>query len=591
MTGKIINRRVVPDRYEIFEKDTNVKTITFTVPKVNDGVDLSDLYAFINLESENFITNKVLLTKIIEDDQITLTFNIDGAISNSDGITKAQISFESSDLSIIYSTAIFYIDVKASVDSYSNTLLSAQSLYELQSNLTKTLDSVKDKINQAVEEVKGSLTFAELKIDGIVYDGSVAREVRHSVGEINELPKSIVSEYDGETDDVTIYGTYNYVMDDYLDFFTYHRNGIDSCIIKGVGDKIEDENSPYYGKYRIRIQNSNGNYYEPLNGNEIKNEKAWVKPFLDQGTVYIYSPEFKSMEFEIPLKQIFKRNTYYNLKIKYVSGTVNVVSKGTPIIFSLLNKTTLEEKKIYINHNCGDNIPMRNITGQRFFTGEEGEICLKVYINCDGGSKANIYGANFIVVIEESDNPCKDFPLREVSYTDIYLKEPLYKLDNYDSQTGELIDAIYDELDLKNSRVIRRVRKGVINYDYINFDEETDDPFSMSISSHDLYGVDNNFYSNYSGQFRPSINIKSPKMNNIHEYVKFDIGGNVLLLSCDGFGDYWSISPEIITFAIVYPLRNPSIEEFTSVKLPYRKGLNCFEVISEFPPEKVCIKL
>ena len=241
MTGKIINRRVVPDRYEIFEKDTNVKTITFTVPKVNDGVDLSDLYAFINLESENFITNKVLLTKIIEDDQITLTFNIDGAISNSDGITKAQISFESSDLSIIYSTAIFYIDVKASVDSYSNTLLSAQSLYELQSNLTKTLDSVKDKINQAVEEVRGSLTFAELKIDGIVYDGSVAREVRHSVGEINELPKSIVSEYDGETDDVTIYGTYNYVMDNILDFGYYHCNGIHSCIIKGVGDKIEDE--------------------------------------------------------------------------------------------------------------------------------------------------------------------------------------------------------------------------------------------------------------------------------------------------------------------------------------------------------------
>ena len=234
---------------------------------------------------------------------------------------------------------------------------------------------------------------------------------------------------------------------------------------------------------------------------------------------------------------------------------------------------------------------MRNITGQRFFTGEEGEICLKVYINCDGGYKVNIYGASFIVVIEESDNPCQGYPIREVTYTDIYLDEPLYQLETYDSQTGELVDALYDELDLKNSRTIRRVRKGVADYDYIEYDEETEDPFNMKISSGNLYGVDNNFYGNYVGQFRPSLNIQAPKMKDIHSYVKFDTSGTSCLFSCDGFGDYWSTPPEAFTFAFIYPLKYPNIEKIDPVKIPYRKGINRFEVISEFPVEKVRLKL
>ena len=286
MTGKIIDRRVVPDRYEIFENDSNVKTITFSVSKVNDGVDLTDLYAFINLESENFITNKVLLSKVVTGDQITLTFNIDGAISNNDGITKAQISFESSDLSIIYSTAIFYIDVKSSVDSYSNTTISAQSLHDLQSDLTKTLDSVNKKISLALEDAKNNLKFAELNIDGIVYDGSKKREIKHSAGVINQLPKAIVSEYEGETNDLLVYGTYNYNP---KDFPRERPNGIEGSILKGLGTKIEDEDSPYYEKFLIRIQNCNGNYFEPLNENEIRNGISKVKAIINEGVIYVNS--------------------------------------------------------------------------------------------------------------------------------------------------------------------------------------------------------------------------------------------------------------------------------------------------------------
>ncbi len=591
MTGKIIDRRVLPDRYEIFENDNNVKSITFTVSKVNDGVDLTDLYAFVNLESENFITNKVLLSKIINGDEVTLTFNIDGAISNNDGITKAQISFESSDLSIIYSTAIFYIDVKCSVDSYSNTMISAQSLYELQSTLTKTIDSVTEKVSQAVEEAKSTLKFAELKIDGIVYDGSTPRDIRHSVCEITELPKTIVSEYAGETDDLTLYGTYNYNSDFNNIYPPLYKNGIDSCVVKGLGDKVEDENSPYYGKYRIRIQNSNGNYFEPLNGNEIKKGNSIVKSILDQGTVYIYSLEYRSLTFELPLKQIFKRNTYYNLKLKFRSGTVDVAPESTPIAISLFNKTTLEEKKIEINHICGQDIPMLNSMGENFFTGAEGEICLKIYVNCGGGVKNAIIGGNFIVVIEESDNPCDGFPLREVTYTDIYLNEPLYKLENYDRQTGKLIDAIYDELDLKNSKVIRRVRKCVADYDYLMYDEESEGIYNMSIYVTDLYGLDYNNYSQLHCAFRPTINLKAPKNDQIHEYVKFDDYGGVCYFSPQGFAEYPDLLPENFTFAFIYPLKTPKYETIKSVKIPYRKGINCFEVISEYPVEKVRLKL
>ncbi len=587
MKGTITGRRVIPDRYEIFENDNNVKSITFTVPKINDGIDLTNLYAFVNLENENFVTNKTLLSKIVNEEEIVLTLNIDNAISLDDGVTKAQISFESADLSIVYSTAIFYIDVKSSVDSYSNTLVSAKALLDLQTNLTKTLDSVNDKIAQALEEAKASFKFAELKIDGVVYDGSEAREIKHSNIKINEFPKAVVSEYEGETDELTLYGTYNYPG-----MGSAMGNGIDECIVEGVGDLVEDTNSEYYGKYRIRVQNSNGNYFDPVHGNEIYDGNSRIKSILDQGTIYVYSTEIRNLTIDLPLKQIFKRNTYYNLKLKYKSGTMTASNAGPTLSISLLNKTTLEEKKIDIQHLCGENIPMRNSMGERFFTGDTGEICMRVYINNKIGHGASIKGMNFYVVIEESDNPCDGFPHREVTYTDIYLKEPLYKLENVNKQTGELIDVLYDELDLKNARVIRRVRKCYVEYDYVNYDEEASVGYRIFILCHDLNGPPGaNFYSSRSGLFRPSIKLKSPSNNYMDEYVKFDESGSTLYFDEDFFGEWEMIIPEMIYFSIIYPLRYPYVENFTPVKIPYRKGLNVFELVNKYSADKVYLKL
>ncbi len=588
MTGKIIDRRVVPDRYEIFENDSNIKTITFSVSKVNDGVDLTDLYAFINLESENFITNKVLLSKTVTDDQITLIFNIDGAISNNDGITKAQISFESSDLSIIYSTAIFYIDVKSSVDSYSNTTISAQSLHDLQSDLTKTLDSVNKKISLALEDAKNNLKFAELNIDGIVYDGSKKREIKHSAGVINQLPKAIVSEYEGETNDLLVYGTYNYKNKDVPGA---KPNGIEGSILKGLGTKIEDEDSPYYEKFLIRIQNCNGNYFEPLNENEIRNGSSKVKAIIDEGVIYVNSLEYRSIVFEVPLKQIFRKNTYYNLKLQYVTGTVNIVEEGTPLAISLFNKKTLEEKKIDINQFCGENIPICNTQGKNFFSGEQGEICLKVYVNSGGGENTTIEGVKFKVVIEESENPCIGFPLREVDNIDIYLDEPLFCMKQYDEETGELVDEIYDELDLKNSRIIRRVRKGIVESDYINQPDTLEKPFDMWIYAQDLYSFEGAEYDCYDAAYRPTMKISTPFVEDLHNHVKFDITGNMCWLSSEYFGDCNDMPPEICFFAFVYPLKYPKIETIDNYKIPYRKGLNCFDIISEYPVEHVILKL
>ncbi len=586
MTGKIIDRRVVPSTYEIFENDNNAKSITFTVSKINDGIDLTNLYAFVNIENEDFVTNKILLTKTVNENDVTLVFNMDSSISFEDGITKAQISFESSDLSIVYSTAVFYIDVKSSVDSYSNTQISAKALHDLQSEFTKTLDSVNDKVNQALLEAKENLKFAELKIDGVVYDGSVAREVAHSGPTITELNKSVTSDYDGETDNVKIYGIYNYDgMDEVF------GNGIDSCVVQGVGVKVTDTNDKNYGKYLIRIQNSNGNYYEPLHGNTIESGNASVRAMLESGKLYIKSSENVNTIIDVPLKQNFKKNTYYNLKLKFDTGSMSLSTRGTTLAIALLNKTTLEEKKIEINHNCSINVPMLNNQGERFFSGEEGEICIRVYINTAIGHFSPINGMFFYVVIEESDCPCDGFPLREVQYTDIYLTEPLYKLENLDSETGQVVDVLYDELDLKNAKVIRRVRKGIVHYENLCYNEELEIDFQMFIESMNIDGEKPTRYSRKESLFRPTLKMKSPFAIDACDFIYFDETGYVAYLSQFLFGYYFTSAYDNFPVAFFYPLRAPLVEKITPIKIPYRKGINVFDIVNEFPVEKFEFKL
>ncbi len=585
MTGKIINRRVIPDRYEIFENDNNVKSIVFSVSKINDGVDLSNLYAFVNLENENFATNKVLLSKEIVGDDITLTFNIDNAISVVDGITKAQISFENSDLSIVYSTSIFYVDVKSSIDSYQNTMISAKALYDLQNELTKTIDGINERVSEAIEEAKSKFTFAELNIDGVVYDGSQAKTFKHLGPTIKEFPAVFTSGHDGYLDTLSLYGIYDYEGKDVV-----FGDGIDSCVVKGLGDKINDATSEYNGKYRIRLSNSNGNFYEPLNDTAIQSGTVYVKPYINSGSIYIKSEYNEKAVIEVPIKQHFKRNTYYNLKLEYVSGQVACESTCVVLAISIYNKTTKEEKKINIQHSCAKNVEMQNYLGERFFTGSEGEICIRVHVNTKDTTFARFSGVLFTVVIEESDNPVEGYPLRKVEHTDIYLNEPLYKIENYDSQTGEFIDGVYDELDLKNSRVIRRVVKARAEQDNLYYDEERVWENQMWLDSYNIVTDGGVKYNNKDCAFRPNLNIKSPKASDIHNYMYFESSGIECFLDMNYFGHYYNCSASF-PFVFFYPLREPFVEKITPIKIPYNKGVNCFNVECEYPAEKVLLKV
>ncbi len=583
MTGKIIDRRVVPNKFEIYENDTNVKQITFSVAKINDGVDLTELYAFINLENENFDTNKVLLTKTVLENEISLVFNIDSAISVEDGITKAQISFESSDLSLIYSTAIFYVEVKTSINGYSNANVSAKSLYDLQSNLTKTLDSFNEKIKQALEEAKASMKFAELNIDGVIYDGSESREIKHVGPKANEVTNTVYSNYSGQTNDIKVYGDYNYENIDKV-----FGDGITTCVVKGVGEKIEDVNDANYGKYLVRIKNSNGNYYDPLSLDSITMTGITIKPLVE-GALYVRVDKSVKATIEIPLKQNFKRNTYYNFRLKYQSGSKSNESLGVTFALSLFNKTTLEEKKIEIQHSCQENVPFLNDTGKNFYSGEQGEICIKVYINTSIGF-LNQIGLSLNVVIEEADNPCDGFPLREVMCTDIYLDEPLYKLENIDENTGKVIDALYDELDLKNSRVIRRVRKAIARADDMSYDFDAEPAQQMYIYAPNLYGEKPDRYDTKHSAFRPTIKIKSPLMKDVHESIYFETyNGDLCFFSMQTFSELFS--DYSFQFAFFYPLYRPLVEKITPTTVAYRKGLNCFEIEGDYLTQKFEINL
>lgn len=601
MTGKIINRRVVPDKYVIYENDNNSKSLTFTTTTINDGVDIRNLYAYLSLQSEDYETNKMLLSKQIDGDTVTFSTTINSTISNSDGITRAQISFESSDLTIVYSTAIFFIEVKKSVDGYENTTVTPNSLFELQKTLTETVDGVEEKMDGKLNEYltqmdkaiqgyredlhndfenfKNNVEVAPLTINGISYNGKTATEIKTYTRRIEGFPCVFESPEESSTNDLVIRGIYRHENDKDISSV---GDGVNTNVVQGVGVVNTNIAHPHYGEALVRVRNSNGNFYEPVSTDEITNEGITVRPVSYITALEISAPSNTVGSVEVPIKQNFKPFGVYNLRIKYMVGTI-VFDKGkVPIKISIINKDTGDKKSVCVDHACVQSIPMRNTANN--FNVKNGEIAILVEVDTTSSGDSALDGIMISLIIEDSNYPLSDFVAREVVTRDIYIPSPLYSISTKDPNASEEEkDELSDVLDLKTGTIKRYIKMQTVN--------ASDLTENVALNCYTYSGPNKAGLSTTGDRVldRPSLGVVSPK-NPTGTFGECIESGFRISFSKQELGEFGKFSSQC-PFTIFYPLRVPKTESFNSVNIPIRKGLNVIDVEGDFNCRLAVLKI
>ncbi len=161
MTGKIIGKRVVPDVFEVYERDVGTKTVKFSVSKINDGVNFEELDGYAHIDFESGKTDRSMLEKTVDGQSVIYELSITRAITQEEGRHRIQLSFENDDLSVVYKTCIFTFMVCESIDgnlAFDNLVPSVVN--ELEEKMEQTLlecSNLKDETYSIKNEAQGLL--------------------------------------------------------------------------------------------------------------------------------------------------------------------------------------------------------------------------------------------------------------------------------------------------------------------------------------------------------------------------------------------------------------------------------------------------
>ncbi len=576
MLGIITNRQVVPDRYTIYEKDNNVEKIEFIVDVINDNLNLTELYAFINLQYSDEKTNKILLSKTIEDKKVKLTLNIDNSVTCVQGLTLAQISFEKGDLSVVYSTAVFYIEVKNSIEGYENTQVTINSLNELQKKYIESLENSEKKIADIIEKNKNK----KLLILDKEYDGTKEVKIQPKTREITKFPYSFYSDYEGYTYDLKVRGMFKH-EDPYST-----GDGISNETIYGMGNVEIDRNDENYQKTKLIICNYNGNFFEPKNNDAITSGNLRVEPNKEESTITINAPKGTTASVKIPLNdKYFAYGETYNLKVQYVSGTLISSFQTAPISITILNSYYNKGKTVKIENELTENCMLNNYTGKGYNV-EYGTVMLKVDVNLPNFYEYKIEDLVFKIVIEDNEFPVDDFPKCEVEKFELVLNSPLYSVYGIDSNYNKT-DEVYDELFLDEGKVIRRVKSATVNYEDLVYYEDTEQ--IKWFGGKDANGISFNGLSQIGGKMlnRSTLKAISPTVG--HDLGYADDDGESINMT--NYLDPYDVSFIYFPCFMAYPLKTPYEEYFTKKPIRFRKGLNIFKIDSYLEPDFIKIKL
>lgn len=344
MQGKIIDRNVLPNRFTFYESDINTTMLIFEVAKINDGVDLTDKTAYLNIERDDSSTDKLILEKTLTDNGLYFSLMINDSITNKEGTVSAQISFENGDKSEIYKTNVFIFDVMNSVngnESFEKTLPSA--IDQLENKILNEIsycEQVKQETNDIkvetkslkdqVEEMIGEYETNNVKsINGKKGDVSLTYEDVGAMPASGTIPKMQRTMHPLTIDDVSfdgsnpvnisLNGEFKQIDDEYAVVDIKNKGTYYVSCPKKVNiitDNFKSDNSTVLATVIINFKDVE-NY--TISGDiEFSGDDAVDGKFIPQKNVY---------KFE--LFRLRNANVVYAKSLKYYKNSVAYEKEGT----------------------------------------------------------------------------------------------------------------------------------------------------------------------------------------------------------------------------------------------------------------------
>ncbi len=200
MEIKIIGKSVVPDKILLYENDLGANSLVFSSSKVNDGINLEVLNAYLEIEREEGVSDRLLLDKTIVEEVVYFTLPINLALTENSDLLSSQIVFENNEKTLSYRTKVFYIDVKNSVDGVSSyEQLAPTVISQLESKFNKAVtdcETIKSEIELTKDEFESNVeeTSSKIKEEVLSQLGDVIADDFLSTESKNPVQNKIVTE-------------------------------------------------------------------------------------------------------------------------------------------------------------------------------------------------------------------------------------------------------------------------------------------------------------------------------------------------------------------------------------------------------------
>ncbi|MBP5308084.1 MAG: hypothetical protein J6Z34_03000 [Clostridia bacterium] len=232
MTAKIIGKKVLLPSVTVMEGERNVDVITFLIDREYNGIDLSEMNAYANIERGDGSTDKILLEVNEEENALSVVWPIDGNVTAVAGDLYAQISFADQTGETVFATEKFVLRVNSSIDAYEDlTGREPNVLYRLQ----QTMYNYVDRMQTILNEVNAGLT--ALGNSGSGGGGGTVIDANHplSAAYVSGLADVATSgSYSDLIDAPSAEDVVYYVMQELNPIITQVATALTPCILKYV---------------------------------------------------------------------------------------------------------------------------------------------------------------------------------------------------------------------------------------------------------------------------------------------------------------------------------------------------------------------
>ncbi|MBQ9482199.1 MAG: hypothetical protein IJU84_08555 [Clostridia bacterium] len=207
MTAKIIGKKVILPACAVMEGERNVDEIVFLSAAEYNGVDLSELNAYANIQRSDSTTDKILLETEPAEEGIAVRWPIDASVTAVAGDLYAQISFVSDTGETVFATENFILRINPSIDAYEDlTDRDPNALYRLQQtmyNYVGRMQTLLSEVNARIDDLGsgsggsgGTTIDANHHVSAAYIDGLAEVATSGSYNDLTDTPSiSDVTDY------------------------------------------------------------------------------------------------------------------------------------------------------------------------------------------------------------------------------------------------------------------------------------------------------------------------------------------------------------------------------------------------------------